>query len=85
MNKNFLVIILVSLGFASLGQNQQLLDSLLRGARIASTDSLKAEYHYELCYQWADYNFDSAMFHATKMTEIAKSSGDELMKYQSLE
>jgi len=74
----------IALALAANAQNQSLLDSLLIGASRATSDSIRAEYHYELCYQWADYNFDSAMFHALKMEEIALHTNNAIIKYQSL-
>ncbi len=69
--------------FYTVAQNQSLLDSLIFEARAAQDDSIKVSYHYELCYQWAAYNFDSSMWHARKMDVIAKKSGNQILEYQA--
>ncbi|MEQ9405450.1 MAG: histidine kinase dimerization/phosphoacceptor domain -containing protein [Cyclobacteriaceae bacterium] len=66
------------------GQNQSLLDSLLIEVEEAGNDSLKLEFHYELCYQWAEYSFDSSMFHAKKMEAIANENSDPRFIYKAL-
>jgi two-component sensor histidine kinase len=42
---------------------------------IAQNDSLKSFFHSEIAYQWCGINFDSAMMHALKSYDYAKSSG----------
>ena len=83
MHRLLALVLLVTISFDSHSQNQTVLDSLLRGAKKASNDSIRVAYHYELCYQWAAYNFDSAMYHANQMSEIALSSDNSILIFQA--
>jgi len=83
MYSNLIIFCLILSGFNLAGQHRPMLDSLLKEAQHATSDSSRAAYHYELCYLWAVYNFDSAMFHATKIADIAKTSGDQRIRYQT--
>ena len=66
-------------------QNSIVIDSLNSELKKSNVDSIVVAYHYELCYQWAAYNADSATTHASKMAEIAEGSGNPFLTYQSIE
>jgi two-component sensor histidine kinase len=70
--------------FLVLAQNQSLIDSLIAESKTATLDSVRAKYHYELCYQWADYNFDSAIYHARVVQMIAERSENQRIAFDGL-
>lgn len=70
-----ILIFLLAHLMASIGvyaQNLVIIDSLQSSLKTEKIDSLRAIFHFELNKQWAEYNFDSAMFHAKQGADIAE-------------
>lgn len=84
MHRHLTLLILLIQVLPGSSQNTQLIDSLNQLTKSAKNDSLKLEYHYELCYQWAAYSFDSSYYHASKMVEISNNSQDPIFQFKSL-
>ena len=64
-------------------QNLPLIDSLTR-ALVGANDQARAALHQELSYQWAAFDFDSAMSHANSMNALATKLKDPVMMARSI-
>lgn len=64
--------LLFLLSVKGLAQNQTIIDSLNNKLHASKEDSSVALIHYQLNKRWAEYNFDSALFHADRGMMISE-------------